>query len=129
LSAKAAERVRSRSIVSQRDRVLELIDDVVSEFGSLDYIFNNAAIAIGGDTRDLSIEQYDRVLGVNLHGVIYGALAAYHVMVGQGHGHIVNESSLSGLVPQPGNTPYSTAKWGLVGFSLALRFEGAARCP
>ncbi|HLH13076.1 MAG TPA: SDR family oxidoreductase [Methylovirgula sp.] len=111
--------------VSRRDDVVRLIDTVVSEFGGLDYIFNNAAIVIGGDTRDLSIEQYDRVLGVNLHGVVYGALAAYRVMVGQGHGHIVNVSSLSGLIPQPGNTPYSTAKWGLVGFSLALRYEGA----
>lgn len=111
--------------VSNRDDVTKLIDDVVSEFRQLDYIFNNAAIVIGGDTRDLSIEQYDRVIAVDLHGVLYGALAAYRVMVGQGHGHIVNVSSLSGLIPQPGNTPYSTSKWGLVGFSLALRFEGA----
>lgn len=111
--------------VSHRDEVFRLINDVVSEFGRLDYIFNNAAIVIGGDSRDLSTEQYDRVLGVDLHGVVYGALAAYQVMVGQGHGHIINVSSLSGLIPQPGNTPYSTAKWGLVGFSLALRFEGA----
>lgn len=111
--------------VSQCDKVVGLIDAVVSEFSRLDYIFNNAAVVIGGDTRDLSIEQYDRVLGVNLHGVVYGALAAYRRMVEQGHGHIVNVSSLSGLIPQPGNTPYSTAKWGLVGFSLALRFEGA----
>jgi NAD(P)-dependent dehydrogenase (short-subunit alcohol dehydrogenase family) len=111
--------------VSKRDDVVKLIDDVVSEFRRLDYIFNNAATVIGGDTRDLSIAQFDRVIEVDLHGVVYGALAAYRVMVGQGHGHIVNVSSLSGLIPQPGNTPYSTSKWGVVGFSLALRFEGA----
>lgn len=111
--------------VSKRDDVVGLVDEVVSEFRRLDYIFNNAALVIGGDTRDLSIEQYDRVIDVDLHGVVYGALAAYRVMVGQGHGHIVNVSSLSGIIPQPGNTPYSTSKWGVVGFSLALRFEGA----
>jgi NAD(P)-dependent dehydrogenase (short-subunit alcohol dehydrogenase family) len=111
--------------VSKKDDVVRLISDVVSEFQRIDYIFNNAAIVIGGDTRDLSIEQYNQVIEVNLHGVIYGALAAYRVMVDQGHGHIVNVSSLGGLVPQPGNTPYSTSKWGLVGFSLGLRFEGA----
>ncbi len=119
---------RARAIqvdVSKRDEVTELIKSVVSEFHQLDYIFNNAAIVIGGDTRDLSIEQYDRVIAVDLHGVVYGALAAYDVMVGQGHGHIVNVSSLSGIIPQPGNTPYSTSKWGVVGFSLGLRFEGA----
>jgi NAD(P)-dependent dehydrogenase (short-subunit alcohol dehydrogenase family) len=102
--------------VSKKDDVVKLVGDVVSEFQRLDYIFNNAAIVIGGDTRDLSIAQYDRVIEVDLHGVIYGALAAYRVMVGQGHGHIVNVSSLGGLVPQPGNTPYSTSKWGVVGF-------------
>ena len=111
--------------VSKRDEVVKLIQGVVAEFGQLDFIFNNAAIVIGGDTRDLSIEQYDQVMGVDLHGVVYGALAAYKVMVSQGHGHIVNVSSLSGIIPQPGNTPYSTSKWGVVGFSLALRFEGA----
>lgn len=118
---------RARAVhldVSKRDDVVKAIDNVVAEFGRLDYIFNNAAIVIGGDSRDLSIEQYDRVLETDLHGVVYGALAAYRVMAGQGHGHIVNVSSLGGLVPQPGNTPYSTSKWGLVGFSLGLRFEG-----
>jgi short-subunit dehydrogenase len=62
---------------------------------------------------------------VDLVGVVYGALAAYHVMVKQGCGHIVNVSSTSGLIPQPGNTPYSSCKWGIVGFSLGLRFAGA----
>jgi short-subunit dehydrogenase len=46
-------------------------------------------------------------------------------MVKQGHGHIVNVSSLTGLLPQPGNANYCTAKHGIVGFSLSLRFEAA----
>lgn len=119
---------RARAVqvdVSDQDAMRKLVDAVVSEFGRIDYIFNNAAIVIGGDTRDLTIEQYDKVLAVDLHGVLYGSLAAYHAMVLQGSGHIVNISSLGGLVPQPGNTSYSTAKWGVVGFSLGLRFEGA----
>jgi NAD(P)-dependent dehydrogenase (short-subunit alcohol dehydrogenase family) len=119
---------RARAVgvdVSNRDAMTKLVDDVVSEFGGIDYIFNNAAIVIGGDTRDLTIEQYDKVLAVDLHGVLYGSLAAYHAMVRQGFGHIVNISSLGGLVPQPGNTSYSTSKWGVVGLSLGLRFEGA----
>jgi NAD(P)-dependent dehydrogenase (short-subunit alcohol dehydrogenase family) len=111
--------------VSKRDDIAKLINDVVSEFQKLDYVFNNAAIVIGGDTRDLSVEQFDRVIGVDLHGVMYGSLEAYRVMVSQGHGQIVNVSSLSGLIPQPGNIPYSMSKWGVVGFSLALRIEGA----
>jgi NAD(P)-dependent dehydrogenase (short-subunit alcohol dehydrogenase family) len=111
--------------VSRREDVARLIETTVSEFGRLDYIFNNAGIAIGGDARDLSIEQWDRVLNVNLLGVVYGTVGAYQVMVKQGHGHIVNISSASGLIPQPGNAPYCTCKHGIVGLSLSLRFEGA----
>lgn len=111
--------------VSKQEDVARLIETTVSEFGRLDYMFNNAAIFIGGDARDVSIEQWDRVLGVNLHGVIYGTISAYRVMVKQGHGHIVNVSSASGLIPQPGNASYCTCKHGIVGLSLSMRFEGA----
>jgi len=111
--------------VSKQADVARLIGATVSEFGRLDYIFNNAAIFIGGDARDLSIEQWDRVLGVNLLGVIYGTIDAYRVMVKQGYGHIVNVSSATGLIPQPGNSPYCTCKHGIVGLSLSMRFEGA----
>ena len=111
--------------VSKQEDVARLIETTVSEFGRLDYMFNNAAIFIGGDARDVSIEQWDRVLGVNLHGVIYGTINAYRVMVKQGHGHIVNVSSASGLIPQPGNASYCTCKHGIVGLSLSMRFEGA----
>lgn len=119
-------RARAATVdVADAQAVTLLVQKTASELGRLDYLFNNAAIVIGGEARDLSIEQWDRVLAVNLRGVIYGALAAYPIMVRQAEGHIVNISSLSGLIPQPGNAPYSTAKWGLVGFSLALRCEAA----
>jgi NAD(P)-dependent dehydrogenase (short-subunit alcohol dehydrogenase family) len=111
--------------MSRKDDVQRMVDDTVSEFGRLDYMFNNAAVAIGGDTRDLTIEQYDRVIGVDLLGVVYGAVAAYQAMAKEGGGHIINVSSLGGIMPQPGNTPYSASKWGVVGLSLGLRFEGA----
>jgi NAD(P)-dependent dehydrogenase (short-subunit alcohol dehydrogenase family) len=111
--------------VSNQEEVARLIETTVSEFGPLDYMFNNAAIFIGGDARDISLEQWDRVLDVNLHGVVYGTINAYKVMAKQGHGHIVNVSSLSGLIPQPGNTPYCACKHGIVGLSLSLRLEGA----
>jgi NAD(P)-dependent dehydrogenase (short-subunit alcohol dehydrogenase family) len=111
--------------VSKQTEVARLVDTTVAEFGRLDYIFNNAAIAIGGDTRDLTVEQWDRVLEVDLLGVVHGTLAAYQVMAKQGHGHIINISSASGLIPQPGNSSYCTCKHGIIGLSLSLRFEGA----
>jgi NAD(P)-dependent dehydrogenase (short-subunit alcohol dehydrogenase family) len=115
----------ARIDVSKREDITHLVESTAAEFGRIDYIFNNAVLVIGGDARDISGEQWERALSVDLLGVVYGAIAAYQVMARQGYGHIVNVSSASGLVPQPGNTPYCTSKWGIVGFSLSLRIEGA----
>ncbi|OIN79710.1 SDR family NAD(P)-dependent oxidoreductase [Mycobacterium malmoense] len=122
--------------VADETGVARLVEDTVAEYGRLDYMINNAGIAIGGDSRDLSIQQWRRVLEVNLLGVVYGTVHAYRLMARQGHGHVVNISSLSGLVPQPGNAAYCTSKHGIVGLSLSLRAEGAdlgvkvsAACP
>jgi len=102
-----------------------LAEETASAYGRLDYQFNNAGIAIGGDARDLTLDQWRRVLDVDLYGVLYGTLAAYPIMVNQGFGHIVNTSSAAGLLPTPLNAPYCTAKHAVVGLSLSLRAEGA----
>jgi NAD(P)-dependent dehydrogenase (short-subunit alcohol dehydrogenase family) len=122
--------------VADEAEVAQLIESTVAAYGRVDYMINNAGIAIGGDSRDLSMQQWRRVLDVDLLGVVYGTVHAYRVMARQGHGHIVNISSLSGLVPQPGNAAYCTSKHGIVGLSLSLRAEGAdlgvkvsAACP
>ena len=111
--------------VSQEAEVKHLIDATVSEYHHLDYMFNNAGIVVAGDARDLTLEQWQRVMAVDLFGVLYGTLAAYPVMVKQGSGHIVNTASLAGLLPYPTNAPYSTSKHAVVGLSLSLRLEAA----
>ena len=111
--------------VSNEEDVRRLIDETVSEHGRLDYLFNNAGIAIGGDARDITLDQWRRVLEVNLYGELYGTVIAYPIMVRQGFGHIVNVASATGLLPQPINAPYCTSKYGIVGLSLSLRIEGA----
>ena len=62
---------------------------------------------------------------VNLLGVIYGSMAAYQPMLRQASGHIVNISSMTGVMATPILTHYSTTKWGIVGFSTSLRLEAA----
>jgi NAD(P)-dependent dehydrogenase (short-subunit alcohol dehydrogenase family) len=115
----------SRLDVSQEQDIRRLVQDTVAAYGRLDYQFNNAGMAIGGDARDLTVDQWRRVLDVDLHGVLYGTLAAYPIMVRQGFGHIVNTSSAAGLLPTPLNAPYCTAKHAVVDLSLSLRAEGA----
>lgn len=110
--------------VSDEREVKRLIESTATEYGRLDYMFNNAGIAIGGDIRDLSMEQWNRVFNINFYGVLYGSIHAYQIMSRQGFGHIVNTSSGTGLMPQPGNIPYCASKHAVVGLSLSLRYEG-----
>ncbi|MEE4262410.1 MAG: SDR family NAD(P)-dependent oxidoreductase [Desulfobacteraceae bacterium] len=111
--------------VSNYDAVSKLVADTVAQHGRLDFMFNNAGIAIGGEVRDCAIDDWRRVLDVNLNGVIYGVDSAYPIMVRQGFGHIVNTASLEGLLPFPGSASYVASKHGVVGLSNALRIEGA----
>jgi NAD(P)-dependent dehydrogenase (short-subunit alcohol dehydrogenase family) len=115
---------RTIDVASEPD-VTRLIQDTASAHGALDYLFNNAGIAIGGDTRDLTLDHWRRVLDVDLYGVLHGIRAAYPIMAEQGSGHIVNTSSAAAFFAAPGNAPYCTAKHALVGLSLSLRLEGA----
>jgi len=111
--------------VAQADQVQKLVDKVVAEYGRLDYMFNNAGFAIGGELRYTSLENWDKIINVNLKGVIHGIAAAYPVMIQQGYGHIVNTASLAGLIPSPGLGAYSTTKHAVVGLSQCLRTEAA----
>jgi NAD(P)-dependent dehydrogenase (short-subunit alcohol dehydrogenase family) len=110
--------------VSRPEQVTGLAEETVAAHGRLDYMFNNAGFAIGGDFRDLTLDHWHRVLDVDLYGVLHGMQAAYPIMVRQGFGHIVNTSSAAAFFAAPGNAPYCTAKYALVGLSLSLRLEG-----
>lgn len=112
--------------VSDYEAVKKMIDDTVSAHGRIDYIFNNAGVAIGGPAKDFQIEDWCRVIDINLYGVVYGASVAYPIMVRQGCGHIVNTASVEGLAPFPATASYVTSKYGVVGLSHALRIEGEA---
>ncbi len=123
----SGERAKSYYLdVTNSDDVQKLIDDTVGEYGRLDYMFNNAGIATLGEIRHMTAEQWQRIIDINLMGVLYGTVSAYSVMIKQGHGHIVNTSSHAGLHPVAGSTAYAMTKHGVVGLSTALRAEGAA---
>lgn len=111
--------------VSNAEDVQKLVDETVAESGRLDYIFNNAGIGVGGEAYEIDLEHWQRIIDINLWGVVYGTQAAYRVMVKQASGHIVNTASLAGLIASPGMAPYSMTKHAVVGLSMALRNEAA----
>jgi len=106
--------------------VQEIVEATFARDGRLDYLFNNAGIAIGGETEDISLATWDRIIDINLRGIVHGVAAAYPIMIRQGFGHIVNTASLAGLGPAPLLTPYATTKFAIVGLSTSLRIEAAA---
>jgi NAD(P)-dependent dehydrogenase (short-subunit alcohol dehydrogenase family) len=106
--------------------VKRLVDDTVKRHGRLDFLFNNAGIGIGGELRHHSLEHWERVVSVNLMGVVHGVQAAYPVMERQGFGHIVNTASMAGLVAISGVGAYAAAKHAVVGLTKVLRIEAAA---
>jgi NAD(P)-dependent dehydrogenase (short-subunit alcohol dehydrogenase family) len=102
-----------------------LVDEVATEHGRIDYLFNNAGIGVGGEVRHLDLEDWRRVLAVNLSGVVHGVTAVYPRMIAQRSGHIVNVASVAGLSPYPLAVPYTASKHAVVGLSHGLRTEAA----
>lgn len=101
------------------------LEKAFNDHGRIDYLFNNAGIVVFSELRDLEVDHWRRVIDVNLNGVFHGSLAAYKLMVKQGFGHIVNLSSVEGLLPFPGSSPYVASKFGVLGFTQTLWVEGA----
>ncbi|HYG65536.1 MAG TPA: SDR family oxidoreductase [Thermoanaerobaculia bacterium] len=122
--AAGGQATAARLDVTRAEDVQRLLEETSATHGRLDYLFNNAGLAVSGEVRDLSLEHWRRIIDVNLWGVIHGATAAYALMTRQGSGHIVNVASLAGLTGFPTATPYATTKFGVVGLSLSLRAEG-----
>ena len=106
-----------------RDRAA--VTELVEEVGPLDYLFNNAGISVGGETHRMDPSYFDRIIDVNLRGVVNGVMAAYPRMVERGRGHIVNTASMAGLSGTPMVAAYSMTKHGVVGLSTSLRPEAA----
>jgi len=100
-----------------------LVQETVKRTGRLDYMFNNAGIAIGGYVSQYDIEIWNQMVDVNIRGVINGIQAVYKIMIGQGFGHIVNTASMAGLMCGPGNVAYTMTKHAVVGLSRSLSPE------
>jgi NAD(P)-dependent dehydrogenase (short-subunit alcohol dehydrogenase family) len=97
--------------------------DVVAHFGRVNLVVNNAGVALAGDFVDLTYEDIDWILGINLHGVINGSKEFLPHLIESGDGHLVNISSLFGLVSMPGQSAYNATKYAVRGLTEAIREE------
>ena len=104
-----------------------LRDRVDEAFGRCDVLINNAGIPGGGRFEDLSLEQIEQVIRVNLLGVLVCTKVFLPMMLDRQRGHIVNVGSLAGRYAAPGASVYSASKHGVVAFSEALYYELAPR--
>jgi len=98
---------------------------ILQERDSLDMVINNAGIVVGGDFRETSMAEIEKITSINYWGVMYGTKQAYDIMAAQGRGHIVNVASPAGAMPVPLSTAYSATKHAVVGLSHSLRAEAA----
>ncbi|MDS0295681.1 SDR family NAD(P)-dependent oxidoreductase [Halogeometricum luteum] len=114
-----------RCDVSEYDQVEALVEATVEEFGRLDTVVNNAGIGHAASLEEMSVEDWQRVLRVNLDGVMYGSKAALpHLR--ETEGSIVNVASIYGLVAGPGAPAYSAAKGGVVNLIRQIAIDYAS---
>lgn len=110
--------------VTDYDEFKRHIDHVINSRGRIDFIFNNAGIAISSEFQDMSVKDWQKVIDINLNGVFYGSILAYRRMVKQGFGHIVNLSSIEGMIPFPTTGSYVATKYAVLGMTQSMWVEG-----
>jgi short-subunit dehydrogenase len=117
-------KVTSASVdVADRDAVFAWADDVAGEHGRVNMIVNNAGVAVGATVERSSFDDIEWLMGINFWGVVHGTKAFLPHLKASGEGHVVNISSVFGLVSIPTQSAYNAAKFAVRGFSDALRIE------
>jgi NADP-dependent 3-hydroxy acid dehydrogenase YdfG len=109
--------------VAEREAVLDYAEAVVAHFGEVHQIYNNAGIAYNGDVENSEFKDIERIIDVDFWGVVNGTKAFLPHVIASGDGHIINISSLFGLIAVPGQSAYNAAKFAVRGFTEALRQE------
>ncbi|HRJ88846.1 MAG TPA: SDR family NAD(P)-dependent oxidoreductase [Pyrinomonadaceae bacterium] len=109
--------------VADRAAMASFVDAVISEHGRVTHVINNAGVALGGTLKEVSLDEIEWLMGVNFWGVVHGTKLFLPYLVKEPEAHIVNISSLFGLVAPPGQTAYCASKFAVRGFTEALRHE------
>jgi butyryl-CoA dehydrogenase len=109
--------------VADRTAVYAWADQVVADHGKVNLVFNNAGVALGATIESMSYEDFEWLMDINFWGVVHGTKAFLPKLIDAGEGHVVNLSSVFGLLSIPSQSAYNAAKFGVRGFTDALRIE------
>lgn len=109
--------------VADRAAFAAYATSVAERFGRVNVVVNNAGVALAGNLEDLEYADMDWILGINFWGVVHGTKEFLPHLIASGDGHLVNISSLFGLVSMPGQSMYNAAKYAVRGMSEAVREE------
>lgn len=109
--------------VTDREAMHAWADEVVTTFGQVNAIFNNAGVAQSGTIESNEYSDYEWVIGINFWGVVHGTKAFLPHIKASGVGHVVNLSSIFGIFSQPGMSAYNASKFAVRGFTESLRQE------
>lgn len=116
--------IAKRLDVAQSAEIEDLIAGIVTQYGKLDLIFNNAGIAVSGEIRDITADDWQKIMAINFFGVLNGSQTAYRYMLKQGSGQIVNIASAAGLIDHLAlMAPYAVTKHAVVSYTKTLRLE------
>lgn len=127
--ATGSKTIAIRCDVTNQDDVEAMVGKVVDTYGKLDACFNNAGICLNVPAEEMTFEQWNKVININLNGVFLCATAAGRVMLKQGYGSIINTASMSGHivnVPQP-QCAYNASKAGVSMLTKSLAIEWAKK--
>jgi len=123
-AAGAAAKITSQRVdVADRGAVYAWADQVVADHGRVNLIFNNAGVALAASIEAMSYEDFEWLMSINFWGVVHGTKAFLPHLKAAGEGHVINMSSVFGLISVPGQAAYNAAKFGVRGFTDALRME------
>ena len=109
--------------VSDRDAVYRYADDTVSEHGKVNIIMNNAGVGLGETVENMSYDNFEWLMNINFWGVVYGTKAFLPHLKRSREGHIINISSVFGIIGVPTQSAYNAAKFAVRGFTESLREE------
>ena len=109
--------------VSKLDHVRQFADEVLTRFGRATHLINNAGVGLFGSFEEISVEDFEWLMSINFWGVVYGCKVFLPILKQQEVAHIVNISSVFGMIAPPEQSHYCASKFAVRGFTEALRHE------